>query len=179
VPLTKGRKSELVAEYVAWLRQSNAVIMAEFPGVAAKDLYGLRVKLRESNSQLHVVKLTLFARALAEAGLPVPEDLLTGSMIMAFAHDEPPATAKAMMDFAAGVEAFRVKGGLLGDRAIDAAGVKALAELPPRPIVLAGLLGVLQGPMSQLVDVLNAPLREIAQVLKARAEQQPAEPAAA
>jgi len=179
VPLTKGRKSELIAEYVEWLRQSNAVIMAEFPGVAAKDLYSLRVKLRESNSQLHVVKLTLFARALTEAGLPVPEGLLTGSMIMAFAHDEPPATAKAVMDFAASVEAFRVKGGLLGDRAIDAAGVKMLAELPPRPVVLAGLLGVLQAPLSQLVNVLNAPLREIAQALQARSEQERAEPAAA
>lgn len=171
MPLTKERKSELVAEYAGWLRHSGAVIMAEFPGVAAKDLYGLRVKLRESNSQLHVVKLTLFARALAEAGLPVPEDLLTGPLVMAFAYEEPPAAAKAMMDFAASFEAFRVKGGLLGDRLIDAAGVKTLADLPPRPIVLAGLLGTLQSPMSQLLNVLNAPLREIVQVLTARSEQ--------
>jgi len=72
-----------------------------------------------------------------------------------------------------------VKGWLLGDRAIDAAGVKMLAELPPRPVVLAGLLGVLQAPLSQLVNVLNAPLREIAQALQARSEQERAEPAAA
>lgn len=178
MPLTKTRKSELVAEYVDWLRQSNAVIMAEFPGVAAKNMYGLRVKLRDSNSQLHVVKLTLFARALSEAGLPVPEDMLTGSMIMAFAYEEPPAAAKAMMDFAGTVETFKVKGGLLGDRIIDAASVKALAELPPKPVVLAGLVGTLQGPMSQLVNVLNAPLREIVQVLTARSEQGQAEASA-
>ncbi len=174
MPLTKERKSELVAEYAEWLRRSNAVVVAEFPGVAAKDLYNLRVKLRESNSQLHVVKLTLFVRALTEAGLPVPEDMLTGPVVIAFAHEDAPAAAKAMTEFASSIESFQVKGGLLGDRIIDAAGVKMLADLPPRPVVLAGLVGALQGPMSQLVSVLQAPLREIAQVLKARSEQAPA-----
>ena len=177
MPLTKERKSELVAQYADWLRQSNAVIVAEFPGVAAKHLYNLRVKLRETQGQLHVVKLTLFSRALAEAGLPVPENMLAGSLIMAFALEEPPAVAKAMMDFAKDFELFQIKGGLLGDKIIDAAGVQALAELPPKPVVLAGLLGALQGPMSRLVDVLNAPLREIAQALTARSEQTPAEAA--
>jgi len=171
VPLTRQRKSELVTEYAEWLRESQAVIMAEFPNVTAKDLFGLRVKLRETRSQLHVVKLTLFARALAEAGLPVPEIMLTGSLIAAFAHDDPAAVAKVVIDFAGGFETFKVKGGLLGDRIIDANGVKMLAELPPRPVVLAGLVGALQAPMSQLVSVLNAPLREIVQVLKARSEQ--------
>ena len=170
MPITKQRKSELVAEYAGWLRDSSAVILAEFPGVSAKDLFNLRVKLRETHSQLHVVKLTLFARALAEAGLPVPESMLTGSMIAAFVYDEPPAVAKVMVDFDSSLEPFKVKGGLLGDRIVDAAGVKALAELPPKPVVLAGLLGTLQSPMSQLVSVLQAPLREIAQVLKARSE---------
>ena len=178
MPLTKSRKSELVAEYMGWLRRSSALIVAEFPGVAAKDLYGLRVRLRETNSELHVVKLTLFARALAEAGLPALDNLLTGSTIMAFVYDEPPAAARAMMDFAVTVEPFRVKGGLLGYRFIDEAGVKALAELPPRPVVLAGLVGTLQFPLSQLVSTLNAPLREIVQVLKARSEQGQAEAAA-
>lgn len=175
MPLTKARKSELVAEYADWLSHSHAVILAEFPGVPATDLYKLRVKLRETNSQLHVVKLTLFARALTEAGLPAVDNLLTGSTVMAFAYEDPPAVAKAMMEFADSVEPFRVKGGLLGDRVIDAAGVKALAELPPKPVVLAGLVGTLQGPLSQLVNVLQAPLREIAQVLKARSEQAAAE----
>lgn len=179
MPLTKERKSELVAQYAGWLKRSNAVVMAEFPGVAAQNLYGLRVKLRDAQSELHVVKLTLFARALAEAGLPIPEEMLTGSIVAAFAFEEPPAAAKLMVDFAREVEPFKIKGGLLGDRIVDAEGVKALADLPPKPIVLAGLLGTLQGPMSQLVSVLNAPMRELVQVLQARSEQgQAAVPAA-
>ena len=179
MPLTKERKSELIAQYTDWLKNSNGVVMAEFPGVPAQSLYGLRVKLRETHGELHVVKLTLFARALKEAGKPVPENLLTGSLIMAFAREEPSAVAKTVMNFANDVKEFSIKGGLLGDRLIDADGVKALAELPPKPVILAGLLGTLQGPMSQLVNVLNAPLREIVQVLTARSEQGLAQPAAA
>jgi len=178
VPLTKDRKSEIIAQYVEWLRDSQAVVMGEFPGIPAKTLYGLRVKLREMHGELHVVKLTLFARALAEAGLPVPEAMLTGSLIMAFAKEDPAAVAKTMMDFANDVKTFDIRGGLVDNRLVDAAGVKALAELPPKPIILAGLLGTLQGPMSQLVSILNAPLREIVQVLKARSEQGQAEAAA-
>ena len=179
MPLTKERKSELIAQYTGWLRDSSGVVMAEFPGIPAKDLYSLRVKLRETRSELHVVKLTLFARALKDAGKPIPEHLLTGSLIMAFAKEDPAAIAKAMMNFANDVKQFQIRGGLLGDRLIDADGVKALAELPPRPVLLAGLVGTLQGPLSQLVNLINAPLREIAQVLKARSEQGPAQPAAA
>lgn len=171
MPLTKERKGELTAQYTDWLNKSQAVIVAEFPGVSAQNLYGLRVKLRDVQSELHVVKLTLFMRALTEVGLPVPKDMLTGTLVMAFAFDEPPSAAKTMIEFAKNVEAFKVKGGLLGDRIVDAEGVKSLAELPPKPIVLAGLIGTLQGPMSQLVNVLNAPLREIVQVLQARSEQ--------
>jgi large subunit ribosomal protein L10 len=171
MPLTKERKTELVAQYADWLKRSNAVVMAEFPGVAAQNLYGLRVKLRDAQTELHVVKLTLFARALADAGLPVPEQMLSGSIIAAFAFEEPPAAAKLMVDFAKDTEPFKIKGGLLGGRIIDAQSVKALADLPPKPVVLAGLLGTLQGPLSQIVNVLNAPLREIVQVLQARSEQ--------
>lgn len=169
MPLTKERKSELIEQYVNWLRECSAVIMAEFPGVPAQNLYGLRTRLRE-HGQLHVVKLTLFARALADAGLPVPENM-TGSLIMAFAKDEPPVVARTMMDFARDVKEFNVRGGLLGSRLLDAEGVKSLAELPPKPIILAGLLGTIQAPMSQLINVLNAPMRELVQVLKARSEQ--------
>jgi large subunit ribosomal protein L10 len=120
---------------------------------------------------LHVVKNTLAIKALQNAGLPVPEEMLTGSAIVGFCFADPTAVAKAMTTFAAEVQKFEIKGGLLGNRVMDAAGVKALADLPPRPVLLGGLVATIQGPMSQLVNIINAPMRELAQVLKARSEQ--------
>jgi len=171
VPVSKQRRGELIAEYSEWFKHSQAVVIASYQGVSTKDLYRLRTKIHEAQGELHVVKNTLAARALKDAGLPAPEEMLTGSVIMSFGFTDPAAIAKAVTAFASEVQNFSVKGGLLGSRVIDAAGVKTLAELPPRPVLLGGLVATLQGPLSQLVNVINAPMRELAQVLKARSEQ--------
>jgi large subunit ribosomal protein L10 len=171
VPVSKERRGELIAEYAEWFKQSQVIVISGYQGVSTKDLYRLRTKIHEAQGQLHVVKNTLAIKALQQAGLPVPEAMLTGSVIMSFGFSDPAAVAKAVTAFAGEAQNFSVKGGLLGSRIIDAAGVKALAELPPRPVLLGGLVAALQGPMSQLVNILNAPMRELVQVLKARSEQ--------
>ena len=171
MPISKESRGELIAEYTAWFKQSQAVVIASYQGVKTADLYRLRSKIHEAQGELHVVKNTLAGIALKNAGLPVPEEMLTGPAIIGFGFSDPAAVAKAMNTFAAEVQSFSVKGGLLGQRIIDAAGVKALADLPPRPVLLGGLVSTIQGPMSQFVNVLNAPLRELVQVLKARSEQ--------
>jgi large subunit ribosomal protein L10 len=171
VPVNKERRGELIAEYTEWFKQSQAVVIAAYQGVGTADLYRLRSKIHEAQGDLHVVKNTLAGIALKNAGLPVPEDMLTGSAIVGFCYADPAAIAKVMTTFAGEVQKFEIKGGLLGNRIIDANGVKALADLPPRPVLLGGLVATIQGPMSQLVNIINAPLRELAQVLKARSEQ--------
>ncbi len=171
MPISKERRGELIAEYTEWFKQSQAVVIASYQGVGTAELYRLRAKLHEAQGELHVVKNTLAAIALKNAGLPVPEDMLTGSAIVGLGFSDPAAVAKAMTTFAGDVQKFEIKGGLLGNRIVDANGVKALADLPPRPVLLGGLVATLQGPMSQLVNIINAPMRELVQVLKARSEQ--------
>ncbi len=171
MPISKERRGELIAEYTEWFKRSQAVVIAAYQGVGTAELYRLRTKIHEAQGDLHVVKNTLAGIALKNAGLPVPEKMLTGSAIIGFCFADPAAVAKAMTTFAGEVQKFEIKGGVLGDRIIDANGVKALAELPPRPVLLGGLVATIQGPMSQLVNIINAPMRELAQVLKARSEQ--------
>jgi large subunit ribosomal protein L10 len=179
VPVNKERRGELIAEYAEWFKHSQAIVIAGYQGVKTKDLYRLRTRIHDAQGELHVVKNTLAIKALQQAGLPVPADLLTGSVIMSFGFSDPAAVAKACTIFAGEVQTYQVKGGLLGQRVIDAAGVKVLAELPPRQVLLGGLVATIQGPLTQLVGVLNAPLRELVQVLKARSEQTPVEAPAA
>ena len=171
MPISKESRGELIAEYTEWFKQSQAVVIAAYQGVGTADLYRLRSKIHEAQGDLHVVKNTLASIALKNAGLPVPKDMLTGSAIVGLCYSDPAAVAKAMTTFAGEVQKFEIKGGLLGNRIIDANGVKALADLPPRPVLLGGLVATIQGPMSQLVNLINAPMRELAQVLKARSEQ--------
>ena len=89
--ITKQRKSELVEQYAELLKKSEAVILVDYRGVLTKDVYRLRTKVREAKGEFHVAKNTLIARALKEAGLPVPEQMLEGPTAISFCFENPPA----------------------------------------------------------------------------------------
>jgi large subunit ribosomal protein L10 len=112
-----------------------------------------------------------------EAGID-SEKLLTGSTAVCFAFNDAPAMAKAMTDFARTSQAFKIKGGFLDKKPMTADGVKALADMPPLPVMRAQLLGVLLAPASKLVRTLAEPGRSVAAVVKAYADRDAA-PAAA
>ena len=170
--LTKKRKTELVEEYKDWVARSRAIFMAEYTGVTMKHLDDLRGKLREVGGEFHVVKNTLGKRVFEEAGLEFPDDLFTGSTAAGFAFEDSPATAKAMADFAGSVDFLKIKGGFLGENLISSEEIKALAELPPLPVMRARMLGMLQAPASKLVRTLAEPGRGIAAVVRAYSERE-------
>lgn len=172
--ISKQRKNEVVAEYLEWLERSNALIVTEYKGLAMKDLDELRRRVREVGGEFHIVKNTLGKIAFDKAGLSYPAGLFEGSTAIGFAFQSVPDLAKAMMEYARTSEALKVKGGFLGREAINAEGVKALAELPPLPVMRARLLGTILAPASQLVRTLAEPARQVAAVLKAYADQQTA-----
>jgi large subunit ribosomal protein L10 len=169
--ITKQRKGELVEEYADWLKRSQGIILVDYRGVLSKDVYRLRTKVREAKGEFHVTKNTLVARALSEAGLPVPETMLDGPTAMSFCFEDPPAVAKAVLDFAEETKLMTVKGGLLGNRIIDPQGVKALSELPPRPVMMAQVLGTIQAPAGKMAGVLNSAVAQIVRVIQARVDQ--------
>jgi len=168
--ITKERKEDLVAQYSEWLKKSQATILAEYSGMSMQDMDALRSKIREVGGEFHIVKNTLGKLAFEKAGLTMPENFFTGSTAVGFAFKDAPAMAKAMTDFAKGVEALKVKGGFLNNRPMNAEGVKSLADLPPLPVVRAQLLGTLLAPASKLVRTLAEPGRQIAAVIKAYSE---------
>jgi large subunit ribosomal protein L10 len=91
---------------------------------------------------------------------------------MGFAFEDAPAFAKVFADFARSNDVFKIKGGFLGKQTITADGVKALADLPPLPMVRAQLIGTIQAPASKLARLLKEPGRQIAAVLQARASNE-------
>jgi large subunit ribosomal protein L10 len=178
---TKEEKSKMVAQYGDWLSRSQAVFLVEYKGMRMKDIDALRAKGRDNGAELHVVKNTLFSLALTEAGISLPEKLTDGTTVAAFAFSDPPALAKLLNDAMKNAEMFKMKGGMLGKQSIGTAQVKALADLPPLPVIQAKLLGTLLAPASKLVRTLAEPGRSIASVIKAYSERQSAgaEPEAA
>jgi large subunit ribosomal protein L10 len=169
--ISKEKKQQMVADYVDKMSHSQAMILADYRGLTVAALTDLRRQLREMNGAFQIVKNTLFARALEEAGIPAPGEPLAGPLAVGYCLGEVPPIAKALVDLAAATEVLQIKGAIVGSSYLDADGVRGLATLPPREILLAQLLGSVQGPMSSFVSTITAPMRELVQVLKARAEQ--------
>jgi large subunit ribosomal protein L10 len=169
--LSKQKKNEVIDQYKDWLKNSEAVILVEYIGATMKDMENIRAKIRESGGEFHVVKNTLVKLALEANGYPIPEGLLENSSAASFAFSDPVGTAKALSEATKGMEAVKVKGGYMGTEPLSEAQVKALADLPPLPVVRAQLLGVLQAPATKLVRTIAEPARSLAAVLQAYSEK--------
>ncbi len=169
--VSRERKEEVLATYSEWMKKSQAVILVEYTGTKMKALDGLRSKIRESGGEFHVVKNTLARRVFAEHGMTLPNDYLVKSTAVSFAFTDPASTAKALTEATKGNEFIKVKGGFMAGQALNAAQVKALADMPPLPVVRAQLLGVLQAPAGKLVRTIAEPARGLAAVIKAFSEK--------
>lgn len=169
--ITKERKQQMVDEYVDWIHQSKALIVMEYTGLTMKQMDDLRGKIRESGGEFHIVKNTLGKVAFQQAGWETPAALFEGSTAISFAFQDAAATAKTINEFIRTSEFVKVKGGYLDQHAISAADVKALAELPPLPVVRAQLMGTILAPASKLVRTLAEPARALAAVMKAYSDK--------
>lgn len=176
--ITKERKKEVVSEYSDWIEKSSALILAEYKGLTMKDMDELRRRVREVGGEFHIVKNTLGKLAFESAGMKMPEGFFEGSTAIAFAFKDVPGLAKTMTEFNRVSDALKVKGGYLGRNPIAAQDVKALAELPPLPVMRAQLLGTIMAPASKLVRTLAEPGRQVAAVIKAYADRDVAPEAA-
>ena len=165
--ITKDRKGELVAQYQDWLKRSEGTFVAEYTGLTVKKLEELRRVVREKGGEFHIAKNTLVKLACKEAGLTVPDALFEGSTAVGFAFEDMAGFAKALTDFARTAEALKVKGGIMGGHALTAEQVKALAELPPLPVLRAQIIGLIQSPASKLARLMVEPGRQMAAVVQA------------
>jgi len=176
--ISKQQKREMVAQYSEWLERSGAFVLAEYTGMTMKDMDALRAKVREAGGEFHVVKNTLAKLALKEAEIDYDEKYFLSSTAIGFAFEDPPALAKAISDFEKETDALKIKVGYLDKQMMSAAEVKALADLPPLPVMRATLLSTILAPASQLVRTLAEPGRQVAAVMKAFSERDAAPEAA-
>jgi large subunit ribosomal protein L10 len=170
--ISKQQKNEVVTQYGEWLQRSGAFVVTEYTGLNMKDMDALRSKIREAGGEFHVVKNTLVKLALQDADISFDETHFAGSTAIAFAYEDPPGIAKAMTEFAKESQFVKIKVGYLDGQMMTADEVKALADLPPLPVMRATLLGTLLAPASQLVRTLAEPGRQVAAVLKAYADRE-------
>ena len=168
---SKVQKETLLTQYIEWVGKSQAVVLVEYSGLKMSNLDAIRVKVREAGGEFHIVKNTLAKLALEKAGFKVPADYADRSTAIGFAFSDPAGFAKALMEATKGLEAVKIKGGFMGAATLKPAEVKALASLPPLPVMRAQLLGILQAPASKLVRTLAEPGRQVAYVVRVYSEK--------
>lgn len=167
---TKKHKGDMTAQYENWLKESEGIFVLEYKGLTMKEVDAFRAKAREAGSEIHLVKNTLFIRALDTQGYAKP-GFLEGTSLVGFAFSDAPALAKVFTEFVKGSDTRKVKGGFLGKELISGKQVKALADLPALPVMRATLLGVISAPASKFVRTLAEPARSLAAVVKAYSEK--------
>jgi large subunit ribosomal protein L10 len=168
---SKDQKEAMLTRYSDWVAKSQAVVLVEYTGLKMHDLDVIRAKLRETGGEFHIVKNTLARLALEKAGHQVPEGFAEKSTAIGFAFSDPAGFSKALTEATRTMEAVKIKGGFMGSETLSAAQIKALASLPPLPVMRAQLLGLLQTPAARLVRTLAEPGRRVASVLKAYSDQ--------
>lgn len=163
----RDEKVAVVTEVRERFEHASAAILTEYRGLTVKDLAALRRTLRDAGSEYKIYKNTLVRFAARDAGLNELESLLVGPTAIAFVDGDAAAVAKALRDYARTNPKLTVKGGVLGKRIISVADATALADLPPREVVLARVAGALAAPLQTFAGLLQALPRSFAYGLKA------------
>ena len=153
--LNRNEKAAVVTDVAAQVARSQTLALAEYRGLTVEHMNKLRVDARAKGVYLHVLKNSLARRAVAGTPFECAAQAMTGPLIYGFSQDAV-AAAKVMADFAKGNDKLIVRGGAYAGKALDANGVKALAAIPSKQVLLAQLLGLMQSPISRLARVLAA-----------------------
>ena len=148
-------KKAIVAEVSAQVANAQTMGVAEYRGIEVGDLTQLRANARRSGVYLRVLRNTLARRAVEGTPFSVLANQMTGPLIYGISAD-PVAAAKVLNDFAKGNEKLVLRAGAYAGKALDKAGVQALASIPSRDELLAKLLGVMKAPVAGFAVALGA-----------------------
>ncbi len=153
--LNRSEKQAVIDEVTALAAKAQTLVMAEYRGITVADMTRLRTQAREKGVNLSVLKNTLARRAVAGSAFEVVSGQMTGPLIYGFSTDAV-AAAKVVSDFAKTNDKLVIRGGAFAGKALDVNGVKQLANIPYKEVLLAQLCGLLMSPISRTAVVLGA-----------------------
>ena len=176
--LNRSEKEAVISDVTGLAAKAQTLVMAEYRGITVADMTRLRTTARNSGVTLSVLKNTLARRAVAGSAFDVVSDQMTGPLIYSFSVDAV-AAAKVVAEFAKTNDKLVIRGGAYGGKVLDINGVKQLASIPSKEVLLSQLLGLMQSPISRTARVLAALAEKRGEGAAAPAAPADAEPAVA
>ena len=152
--LNLEEKQAVVAEISAQVAQAQAIVVAEYRGLAVAAMTDLRKQARGSGIYLRVLKNTLARRAVAETPFAGLSEKLIGPLAYGISSD-PVKVAKVLHEFARGNDKFVIKAGAMANFVMSPADVASLATMPSREQLIAKLMATMQAPIATLARTLN------------------------
>jgi large subunit ribosomal protein L10 len=178
MPLSRAEKEQMLEEYQQGLAQAPHAFLLGFKGIKVPQVTDLRERVRQSGGHYVVVKNTLALRAIDGTAMGHLAEHFSGPTAVVYSMTDPVTLAKTLTDFAKDLPVLEFKAGLVEGRAVPAAQIKEIAQLPSREELIAKLLYLLQSPITRFARVLAAVPQQFVAVLdqvRTKKEEQGAE----
>ncbi|MGN1408690.1 MAG: 50S ribosomal protein L10 [Eubacteriales bacterium] len=150
------QKKAVVEALADKLSHAASGVLVKYEGITVEQDTSLRKALREAGVEYSVIKNTLIGKACDKVGFEALKPQLEGMNAIAISANDPIAPAKILKEYAEKIETFEIRGGILDGAVVDAATVNELADIPPKEVLIAKLLGSMQSPLYKFAYVLQA-----------------------
>mgnify|MGYP002512852039 CR=1 FL=1 len=148
-------KQQAVAELTELIKASAGGVIVNYQGITVDKDTAMRKALREAGVKYMVVKNSLTGRACENCGYGALKENLVGMTAIAISEKDPIAPAKILKEYDEKIESFKILAGYCDGEVLDANGVKELADIPSKEVLIAKMLGCFQSSLSKFVGVLD------------------------
>jgi large subunit ribosomal protein L10 len=170
--MSREKKARTIDSLEEVFSKCSVGILTDYRGLSAHEMTVLRRRLGELGIEYRVVKNTLARFAAERLGRSDLADAFEGPVALALGYGEIVEPAKVLADYINTAKSIlAIRGGFLGDRVLTSEEVSVLSKLPSWEVLVARVLGAMQGPIVALVNCLNAPIAGLARVFQARINQ--------
>lgn len=161
----KNLKKELVQSLKDILSSNPFVVLIEYKGLTAKGITDFRNLLKSKNANLRVFKNTLSKIAVKDTVYDPLTEYFKDQVAISYS-DDCVGLSSALMQFAKGNEAIKIKVGFLEDKVVDINTIKSLSALGSLEDVRSAFLRTLIAPASNLARLLEAPSSKLLTIMK-------------
>ena len=165
--MKKAEKDATVAALAEDFGRASIALISEYKGLKAGESDDMRRRIRAVRGEFRVTKNTLLRLAIKDTKFGPLDGHLGGPIGLILSYADPVELAKTVSSFKEFGEKFKIRGGVLDGKPLSPAEINEFASLPPREVILAQLLGLLQAPATHLVRLLNEPGSTVARLLDA------------
>ena len=169
--MNREEKKEFVANLHARLEKAKGTFLVHYKGLNVEEMNRLRNELRTVDTEFQVVKNRLLKLASQETETEVIQEHMEGPSGIVLTYDDEIATAKVLVNFGKSFSPLGIRIGQISGKLVEPEGIKRLAELPGKDVLLAQALSVMQAVPTSFVRVLHGIVAELLYVLRAIEEK--------